>query len=372
MAEVIISNIQGQQKSPRESGIELLRILSAFAVVVLHYNIGGGDALSYSTGVSHELLLVLESLSICAVDVFIMISGYFLCTTTKRTWDKPIYLFLLLWSIRLLTYFGMCFINHDMGGANLDVMLQKIFPPADYFVILYITLYIVSPFFNLTTNKLTDKGRLVMIVVLMLLFSFYPTLMDGYQLLRHQELMGINPVGAWGQQHGYTIVCFSLCYCIGAFIRLNKIAELLSRKIIAIIIVICVMGIYIWYNIEARTVLMDSELIKSNAFSYSNPLVLLLSAACLLFFSKIHFKSVIINTLSKAVFVCYLFHAVILRHIKVPEFAQAGGWQLFLHLLLSLVAIYSISWLLWKILDVVFKPITKPLKNKFIYNVYEE
>lgn len=103
-------------KSSRDSSIELLRIISACAVIILHYNGGAGKALAYSSGTSHDILIFLECLSVCAVDVFIMISGYFLCTTTKRTWDKPVYLVLLMWIISLLSYSAGIIINCDWGG----------------------------------------------------------------------------------------------------------------------------------------------------------------------------------------------------------------------------------------------------------------
>lgn len=361
------------QKPPRESSIELLRIFAAFAVIVLHYNGGVGNALHFSSGLSREILLGLESLCVCAVDVFIMISGYFLCKTGKRTWDKPVYLILLMWIIGSMSYLGMCFANNGIEfGVDFRILLQKAFPPVNYFVVLYIALYIISPFINIVLNKLSEKGRTIMIVVMLLLFSLYPTMMDSYQLLMDHNYMGIDPVGAWGQQHGYTIVCFSLCYCIGAWIRLNSISKNLTKAKVIALIIACVFGIYVWYNIESHTVLAGlHELIDYNSFSYSNPLVLLLAALLLVLFSNIHFKSYIINTFSKAAFVSYIFHPIILHHLQVDVYAWTGGWKLFLHLVISVLIIYFFSWVLWKALDFILNPIVKRLSDKAIYKVYE-
>lgn len=33
------------------------------------------------------------------------------------------------------------------------------------------------------------------------------------------EMMGINTVGAWGEQQGFTIVNFIFCYLIGVYLK---------------------------------------------------------------------------------------------------------------------------------------------------------
>ena len=62
-------------------------------VIVLHYNnkdIGG--ALQYVTkgSINYHFLNVIESLFICAVDLFILITGYYMINTQKRNVIKPI------------------------------------------------------------------------------------------------------------------------------------------------------------------------------------------------------------------------------------------------------------------------------------------
>jgi surface polysaccharide O-acyltransferase-like enzyme len=329
--------------------------LAAGAVVVLHYN-GMGGAFALTTGASHQILMFLESLCVGAVDLFIMISGYFLCTTQKRTWGKPATLILQLSLIVSISYIARSYI--DKGeGMNWFTTIHTMLPPKNYFVVLYIALYIVSPYINIVLNKLSEKGRTSFIIVMLAVFSFYPTLMDSYQILLHYDnIMGINPVGAWGQQHGYTIVGFALYYCLGAYLRLNNPLKSVSTRVLCLFMLLSVIGIYVWFNIEARFLLKDASLVDFNALSYSNPFVLLLSALLLLAFSRMHFQSGLINTLSKAAFVCYLFHLQVIPYLQIERFAQMGGW-LFLHLIVSVLVIYLVSWLVWRLLDLVIKPL---------------
>ncbi|MDY6352142.1 MAG: hypothetical protein SPL57_03760, partial [Lachnospiraceae bacterium] len=79
------------QAGRRQSGIELLRILAATGVIVLHYNnpvIGGG--LNTAEGINRGLLYFLEALNVCAVNVFVLINGFFDVEHQKRDLMKPL------------------------------------------------------------------------------------------------------------------------------------------------------------------------------------------------------------------------------------------------------------------------------------------
>lgn len=64
----------------RDSGIELLRIFASMLVIMLHFNLSG--AINCSLGTNRLLLYGLESLGICAVDLFLIITGYFSAHST--------------------------------------------------------------------------------------------------------------------------------------------------------------------------------------------------------------------------------------------------------------------------------------------------
>lgn len=81
--------------SNRSSNIELLRIFAILGVIVLHYNnadMGGGFRFVLPGSLNYYLLHFLENLFICAVNLFLLISGYFLCTSFKRSLLKPLQL----------------------------------------------------------------------------------------------------------------------------------------------------------------------------------------------------------------------------------------------------------------------------------------
>ena len=71
----------------RNSSIELLRIIMMMGVIILHYNnsnLGGGYRYVKEGSLNNYYLFFLNNLFVYAVDIFIMISGYFLCKTENR------------------------------------------------------------------------------------------------------------------------------------------------------------------------------------------------------------------------------------------------------------------------------------------------
>lgn len=67
------------EKNERNSSIELLHMLFGLAIVILHFNYfpGGGFAFELTVGATQIVLVFLEILCIYAVNVFVLISGYF-------------------------------------------------------------------------------------------------------------------------------------------------------------------------------------------------------------------------------------------------------------------------------------------------------
>ena len=71
-------------KKERNSGIELLRIFCAMSVFFVHYH-DKSSLVAQIPLLNEYTLVILKSLAISAVDTFLLISGYFLITTEKRT-----------------------------------------------------------------------------------------------------------------------------------------------------------------------------------------------------------------------------------------------------------------------------------------------
>lgn len=93
----------------RKSGIELLRILLIVFVILGHYvnpKVGAGLTFAKNNIINHNYLLIIYCISICAVNIFVIISGYFLSMSQKRSVRKIIDLILQVIVVRELVYIG--------------------------------------------------------------------------------------------------------------------------------------------------------------------------------------------------------------------------------------------------------------------------
>ncbi len=350
--------VRNMKKQMRDSNIELLRIVAMLGVIVLHFNGGYGNALELVNDgtINSYILQFLESLFIPAVNIFILVSGYFLCNSYERPITKALYLIIQVMIFRVGVYLAGCVI--EKSGFSIGSTLFALLP-INYYVILYVVLYFISPYINLCLKRMSKKQRNIMMVVTVLLFSVWPTLVDVIEEVIGQELAGLNTIGLEGDQSGYTIVNFILLYLIGAYL---KIEEIKWSKLKSIFVIVgCAILLSLWQLVLPKT-----------AWMYCNPLVILEAVAFFLLFKHISLKSNVVNVLSKGVFTCFLLHDQFFRFLPIETFINAPVWKLLLFLCVVAVAIYvvcvGVHYLYFVFENYVLKNILKFL-NKVVLSV---
>lgn len=191
----------------RDANIELLRILSMFFVLFLHALQKSGllEAIG-AFSLPHAAVWITRSLALVAVNCYVMISGYFL--TTKKFKARS------LVSLWLKTFFystGVFCVLALLGqvkitpgsllNAGLPVIMKEY-----WFVTVYMALYLVFPFLNLITEKLTQKQFKGLLVVSLLIFSVWNTI---FPVSESFDITG-----------GYSLVWFVILYLTAGYIRL--------------------------------------------------------------------------------------------------------------------------------------------------------
>lgn len=276
----------------RESGTELLRIILILMVILLHYNnrIMGG-ALGYAQGASHTLLLFLESISICAVNCFMIISGFFLYGAKKVKLSKVAELLFIVYTYRLLDSLATHFIQNQPFSIQSIILISI---PYNYFAIYYIISYILSPYINLAIEKLNHKQCIVFSFIITSLFIVYPTITDIMYDLFGADLSSINAITIHGDFGGYNVVQFIYCLAIGMVLKKENV-QIKASKLIPI------------YMISILIIALFCESAPS-LLNYCS-IFTIASAICLfLLFNKISFKSSIINYIAKSVFAVFCIH----------------------------------------------------------------
>ena len=272
--------------SNRESNIELLRIFTAMGVVILHYNYG--RALQYvdQSSLNFGVLIGLESFWICAVDLFVLISGYFLYGKKSVSIMKVAELLLQVSVFRLFLGLTPTIIQGDFVSLK-DFF--KLLLPMNYFVILYLVVYVLSPYINTLLLNLSDLAFKRLLAVTFVLFSLLPTINDTVQFLAEIGMEDLSTIGREGSNYGYSLVNFMQMYLIGAYIKRTenekkKLSSLMFK------ILICWSILFVWglFGIRAG---MDINF----SYSYCNPFVIILAVYLFLLFRNMDIDNLQIN-----------------------------------------------------------------------------
>lgn len=345
--------VQMSKSTARSSNIELLRILAVMGVVILHYNyseIGGAFKYAVAGSMNYHILYFLESLVACAVDLFVLITGYFLSDAKRVRLIKPVMLVVQVVVFSEFFYLLEVWLGQKAFSVSTAV---KMLIPYNWFVFLYCTLYLISPYLNILLCSLPDKVLKKMVALLFVLFSVYPTLLDFLEQVTGSSRSGLSTIGLDGSGGGYTIVNFVFIYILGAFLKKNTIISG-NRKKKLLILLTDIIAIYIF------------SLHFSFSWEYCNPLVIIEATLLFSIFRSVNLgPNRAVNTIAKASFTVYLSHAFFLRYTNVEKYVVGNIFMMLFHIGVTCVIIYGISWLLYWGYTKIMNPLNGLINNQF-------
>ncbi len=357
----MISNGGFMQKQGRQSNIEMLRIIAIFGVIILHYHnpkIGGGMIYAESGTINNYIMHYLQAIFCCVVDLFMLISGYFLCDSFKRDIWKPISLLVQV----MIFQFGAYLVGIIIEGAFFSwKSFLGSFIPSNYFVILYCTVFIVSPFLNVLLEHLDQRNFKTFVIFIFTLFSLWSTGVDLLSELKGTDtVVGLSTVGAYGTQWGYSFVNFLMMYILGAYLKKRNYTNYKTSVLVFIFFVIALL-ISCWDLFDEKI----GYMCEPSSMEYCNPLVILEAVVLFLIFKKNDIGTrKWINRLASASFTVYLFHGHVLKYVGIEKYA--GGILYLPHLLATCIGIFIVSYLVHIIyhfvMDKVLSWISKKIK----------
>lgn len=347
-------------KKERNIGIDLLKIFAMIGVVVLHYNnLGIGKAFAYAPLFSHKsyALFFLQSVFICAVNVFVMISGYFMADTTRVNIKKPIRLLVQVVVFREMIYI----IKTLCSGKQLyGPLLWRFLLPQSWFAVLYVALYCLAPYLSRLLKSLSDKNLGIFVNLSFILFSIWPFAVDVLQEWTGITFSGLSSVARSGSDFGYTLINFILVYLLGAAIRRKGTTGKLWVS--AIKLLVC------WIVLFLSAYWMESHDGSINLiFSYSNPLVILSAVYLLQIFSRITLRAnPVVTSIAASTFSVYLLNSTLIAELfNVEKYVKSHGLLMLLHIAWTCIAVCGISYLAQLLYDLITKPIYKLLDKWF-------
>lgn len=345
-------------RSIRSSNIELLRIMAMAGVIFLHYfnaNMGGGIALVNKGSINEHILIFLEAINICAVNLFVMISGFFLSRKDERSIGNVLPLLIQISVYRMAYY---CITSAFNGTGITAKTMLVMFLPVNWFVILYAALYLFSPLLNHVLRCVDRKKVLITAVVL---FSVWPTLVDVLNLLTKENLNALSTLGMYGSERGYTITNFVICYIVGACLNQIALEKIQTWKLV-IFLAIDFLLMMLWNYWNAPT-----------AREYCNPLVIAFAAVLLLLFNRIDIgKNKVINKIASCAFSIYIIHAWLLPYVRIEDYINRHPLIMLAHIFVSIVGIIACGFIVDCIFKLVFGTVLRKLKCLWKYSFLEQ
>lgn len=315
-------------KRERNYGIDLLRIVSMYMVLILHI-LGKGGVLSAedSSFAVHEAAWLLETLCFCAVNCYALISGYvglhseFRLSGILRLWLQAVFYTLLI------TVLISVFIP-DVVGRNswLDALLP-VSTKQYWYLSAYVPVYFLTPFVNAGINALSAKklGVIVFATAVLLMLSNVSPVMDAFVL-----------------KDGYSPIWLLYLYIIGGCIRKCGILDRLTTAKALLCYAVCVLMKWLPklvtdsmnYAAGSRA---DHSLLT---LKYTSPTVILAAVFLFAAFAKLDIGAVprkMIVVLSPLAFGVYLIHTHPLIFENIIDGAFAGYADMPLPLMLLAV-----------------------------------
>jgi len=281
-------------KTIRLSNIELLRIVAMFLVLALHANYYTHGAVTLeelgASKVSAIFRTYFQGITICCVNIFVLISGWFGICVSKRSFASFVFqcLYFLI---------GVYLISVFVGNTTFSLkgFLENflIVQDLDYwFIKSYIGLYLLSPVLNVFSEHV-DKRQFQVVLI-----SFFV-----YQTVYGWIYPSVATING-----GYSIISFIGLYLLARYVRKHSMKCFQYSRHTDLYIILGLSLLQLFFSVCA--ILSGKPIVGKfiDFGGYINPVTILMSLYIVILFSKLRITSSVINNIAKSSFAVYLFH----------------------------------------------------------------
>lgn len=312
--EYYFSGERKMETKERNDGIDLLRIIAMFFVMILHTLEQGGLLGSFGGDmVNARVVWALEIIAFVAVNIFAMISGYVNYSDTPKPFRVSKYF--MLW-IMVFTYSIVLLIVEavmlDDAVRGIDVA-NSLFPVTSYhywYFTAYTGLFVLMPMLNALVRKYSPAKLKRILVVLFIVFS-------AYDFWANRFIPGIGRTFTW----------LIIMYFVGACIKKCKIGENIKTKNLILTIIACYFITWIWKLNTPTIHIFNLDITGDTFLDCSAPAVLICSVAYVILFSRIKIKKgdfqKFVRFCAPAVFAAYIItsHPFVWFHLLPGGFS---------------------------------------------------
>ena len=163
------------QKVPRESGLELYRIIGMILIVAHHYVVNSGllELMYQEPLCGKSIFLFLFGMwGKTGINCFVLITGYFMCTS-RITLRKFLKLLMMVYFYRIIIY--TLFIISGHQALNASGIIKVLLPTtsvAQDFVGCYLLFYLTIPFLNILIGGMNKKQHFLAMCLALFIYTF--------------------------------------------------------------------------------------------------------------------------------------------------------------------------------------------------------
>ena len=283
-------------KEQRNYGIDLLRIVSMFLIVIIHLLGHGGVLRNAVEGtMSFKIVWLIEIMSFCAVNVFALISGYVGYDKSKGFLKRFIKLYLQVFFYSIGLFLLVSLLKNRT--ININELIKYCLPiifNIYWYVTAYFGLLLIMPLLNKGIANSDDKDLKRLVILIILFFSIINIFTKSFNV-----------------DNGYSVIWLALLYIVGGAIK--KTNAFKKIKIYQSLLIIAAMiGITYYIKIYGKDILiLGLNIEHGRILNYVSPTILIIALMLINVFSKIKIPNVsrkIIAFLSSSSFAIYLLN----------------------------------------------------------------
>lgn len=337
----------------RQSGIELLKVITCFLIVLYHCNQTSIEQNFYNliiNNTEYYFSICVNLLGNLLNNIFIVCSSWYMFKKNIRSTEKILYIGINTFVISILILFV-----YLINGINIDkeYIIKCLLPISkenNWFVTAYILLCLFSGYINKLLYNLEKKEHFWLCLIVFLL----------YYIL---NFLGI------GSYYYNTFIGIISTYLLVSYIQLYKAKICGCIKINFTIFIISTLCFFMCGYSVGKYLYFDVT-------SICNPFSFLIVISLFNLFSKIKLKNSAINTISSLSLLIYLFHENILfRKITRPQlmedvFLLFNENSIVFKLIVSSFCLFVVSIMLSYIYKLLFDRLIKKVTTK-ISNLLE-
>lgn len=284
----------------RNYGIDLLRLVSMFYVIVLHVLGQGGVLAGQLNSVHFFTAWFLETMTYCAVDCFGIISGYVGYregnTKLRISHYLSIWFQVVFYGLLLTLIFSFLI----PGEAGMTKYIKACMPVTfnhHWYFTAYTGLFFAAPMLNAAVDRMESSQLKKFTLVAILIFSVFST----FSLSVYDDPFSFK--------RGYTFVWLAFLYFLGAAMRKANLFSSIKRKTGITAILVLVLFSEIWSKYGLHIPVIGGRISRFNLISYVSPTILFIAIIHVILFSDMKLSQ---------------------RMIKMVKFAGPGAFAVYL------------------------------------------